>query len=59
MVSTDKKEVITEVDKVSSRVSALRDDVYSFQNEFKTFKEGVVKDLKNIIEYLGKQKDKN
>tara|TARA_R110000824_G_scaffold5670_2_gene26019 strand:+ start:4760 stop:4939 length:180 start_codon:yes stop_codon:yes gene_type:complete len=59
MVSTDKsKELKTEVDRVSSSVSRLRDDLLTFQNDFNNFKDGVVKDLKNIVEYLGKQKNK-
>jgi|3_EtaG_2_1085321.scaffolds.fasta_scaffold148451_1 hypothetical protein len=52
------KDVKKEVDKVSTRVSALRDDLLTFQNEYSNFKEGVVRDLKNIVEYLGKQKNK-
>ena len=52
------KDLKAEVDKVSSSVSRLRDDLLTFQNDFSNFKEGVVKDLKNIVEYLGKQKVK-
>ncbi len=50
------KDLKTEVDKVSSSVSKLRDDLAAFQNDFNSFKTGVVKDLKNIVEYLGKNK---
>tara|TARA_R100000664_G_C2744557_1_gene132537 strand:+ start:44 stop:223 length:180 start_codon:yes stop_codon:yes gene_type:complete len=52
------KDLKTEVDKVSSSVSKLRDDLAAFQNDFNSFKTGVVKDLKNIVEYLGKNKNK-
>ena len=52
------KELKTQVDKVSTNVSRLRDDLLTFQNDYDKFKEGVVKDLKNIVEYLGKQKNK-
>ena len=50
------KDLKTEVDRVSSSVSRLRDDLLVFQNDFNKFKEHVSKDLKNIVEYLGKQK---
>jgi hypothetical protein len=55
MASTDNTK---NIDKVSTRVSTLRDDLLSFQNDYAKFKESVVKDLKNIVEYLGKQKNK-
>ena len=56
---TDKnKELKSQVDRVSTSVSNLRDDLATFQKEFDGFKKGVVKDLKNIIEFLGKQKNK-
>ena len=52
------KELKTQIDSVKSNVSNLRDDLTVFQNDFNNFKTGVVKDLKNIIEYLGKKKNK-
>ena len=59
MAVTDKtKELKTQVDKVSTSVSNLRDDLLMFQNDYSKFKEGVVKDLKNIVEFLGKQQNK-
>ena len=51
--SKDSKELKTEVDKVSSRVSALRDDMLVFQSDFDSFKQNVVKDLKNILKFIG------
>ena len=52
------KELKTQIDSVKTNVSSLRDDLMVFQNDFNNFKTGVVKDLKNIIEYLGKKKNK-
>jgi molecular chaperone GrpE (heat shock protein) len=52
------KELKTQIDSVKTNVSSLRDDLMVFQSDFNNFKTGVTKDLKNIIEYLGKQKNK-
>ena len=49
------KELKTELDRVSSRVSTMRDDIALIQNDFKNLKTNVSKDLKNIVEFLGKK----
>ena len=49
------KELKTELERVSSRVSTMRDDIALIQNDFQNFKTNVSKDLKNIVEFLGKK----
>ena len=49
------KELKTELDRVSSRVSTMRDDIALIQNDFQNFKSNVTKDLKNIVQFLGKK----
>lgn len=53
------KELEKKVNNVGSRVSGLRDDMSALETEFNNFREGVTKDLKNILEYLGRQKTTN
>ena len=50
------KDLKKDIDKVSSRLSVMRDDLTVFQTEFNTFKENVVKDLKNIVQFMGRDK---
>ena len=47
------KELKKELDRVSSRVSTMKDDIVTIQNDFQNFKRNVSKDLKNIIDFIG------
>ena len=49
------KELKKELDRVSSRVSTMKDDIVTIQNDFQNFKSNVTKDLRNIVEFLGKK----
>jgi len=47
------KDLKNDIEQVSRRLSAMRDDLVTFQSEFNAFKDNVVKDLKNIVTYMG------
>jgi len=50
------KELSETVNKLSTRISVLRDELASMKNDVHLFKESVSKDLKNIVTFLGKNK---
>ena len=50
------KELENKVNNVNDSLSNLRDDMATIETEFTNFRTGVTKDLKNILEYLGRQK---